>query len=126
MYKPKERKIYKFFDGKKNRGLDPLEAELKLESVDIDWEERFVSLQTGDKQALVDISEAARKVFSVEPYEISDDGAESGLTTTEVFELLADFVEFKRNLTAFSDATPTSPPSTDSAVAQGATTSIAG
>ena len=125
MWKPSERKIFKYHNGVKVVGIDPLEADMRLGSVDLNWEERYLTLNLGvapnatpqqREEALAAVEEmtvAAKKVFRLKDYEIDDEGNETGLTTIEVQELLGAFVAWKEEVRSFFAPTPTSLPPTE-------------
>ena len=117
VFKPKERRIFKFFDGSRNRGIDPLEADIALEAVDLDWEAQFTQMQLGKAAAATAIVDAARAVFKLAPYELADDGSESGLTASEVLDLLGNFIVWRADTRNFIAPPATSQPSTDGVAA---------
>lgn len=129
-FNPKERRIFKFFDGTRMRGMDPLEADIALQSSDVDWEAHYLSVKlladamktpgADQKQLLADAQKtadamvkSARDIFHLRTYDIQEDGSEVGLTTMEVLELLGRFVAWRAALRNFTEAPPTSQPSTD-------------
>jgi hypothetical protein len=130
MFSPKSRKIFKYSDGAKIIGIDPLEAQVALESVDLDWEAEFLKIRQlkmdnppkeiakeANKAAMV-VADAARKAFKLPEFSIDQEtGAESGLTSVDVLDLLGDFVQWRAELQSFFEQALTSPPSTDGTAA---------
>ena len=113
----KQRQIFKFNDGKKWRSLDPLEADIAIQAVDIDWEAKFSLLKIGDLSEVSAIVDAARKVFQLEPLILSDDGEtdNGGWSSSDVMDLLRDFLGWRYEILNFTDPPQTSPPSTGGA-----------
>ena len=112
-FDPQARKIYRFYDGQKQRGVDPLEIYLALQKTGVDWDAKFTLLKAHDLTVAEELVEAGRKVFDLRKFEIAADGTESGLTTVEVLDVLAGFLEFVYETTNFTDPPQTSPPSTE-------------
>ena len=113
----RERKLFKWHDGSKWHGIDPLEADIALDAVDLDWEAQFLSLRLGESSAAVALVDATRKIFKLPELTIAEDGAESGMTSVDVLDLLGTFISWRQELRDFFGQPPTSQPSTDGAAA---------
>lgn len=126
-FDPKQRRIFRYFDGSRQRGIDPLEIDIAMEAVDFDWEANFSLMRADDTKIRLDAMQsvvaAARKVFKIPEFDIADDGKDSGLGASEVLDLLGEFLEWKSNLRNFIEPLPTSPPSTEAAPVSTATAS---
>lgn len=98
LYSPRERAIYRFFDGQKVRCVDPLVLWQRLmdHHQDIMTDMLGAKNFTGDKgsalyQAMIsDI----RKVFEVEPFQDLGNGRYQGLTEAEVTQLYVHFYQY--------------------------------
>jgi len=104
-----DRKIFRYWNGTRKVGIDPLEADIAIEAVDLDWEAKITLARVGDKEAIQDIIAAARKVFGLPTLEIADDDTETGLTSVEVIEILTEFMLWKRELQGFTEPPQTGP-----------------
>jgi hypothetical protein len=122
IWKPRERKIFRYWNGERNIGVDPIEADMALKSVDLDWKERMLSLQLGESDAMTDIVEACKKVFKLKEYDIDAEGNETGLTPVDIFDLLAEFIKWREEVANFFESSPTSVPATDYPQAETLTT----
>jgi hypothetical protein len=120
-FNAKQRKIFRYYNGIRRVGIDPLDADIALEAVDLDWEAQFSLLEIGDSAAAVAVVAAARKVFKVPEFTIDEDEVESGLSSVEILDLLGEFMQWRIELRNFTEPTPISPPSTESAGPQPAT-----
>lgn len=137
MYKPKERKIYQFFDGERDRKVDPLAVERALKqaggdqlgawlktlemagqidpaSVPADGLAAKMAQQSED--SLVGIVRTVRAGFGLKAFE------DDGLTELECVELLCDFINYKQKLLESARPLASSPPSTAAAVSAGSVT----
>ena len=110
MFDPEKRKIFKYHNGTKLVGIDPIEVDIALETVDIDWEAQFSLLKIGDLEAAQAIVAAARKVFQIQEYDAETD---KGLTSLEVLSTLGDFVAWRTELRNFTEPLPTGERSTE-------------
>lgn len=118
----KQRRIFKYHNGSRMVGIDPLEADIALEAVNLDWEAQFSLLKVGNSQAAMDVIAAARTVFKVPEFVIDpESGDESGLSSVEVLDLLGEFLKWRTELRNFTEPTPTLPPSTEAAAASATT-----
>lgn len=114
VFNQEEVKIFKFWDGEKNRGIDPLDASIMLgRDGSFDWQAVAVRSQTGDLAAVGELVEQVRTIFKLKHYEILDDGKEVGVTSSEVLNILMDFMAYMDTLKKNIDDTATSTPSTD-------------
>jgi hypothetical protein len=124
-FKPKERRIFRYFDGQKKRGIDPLEAQLALEAADVDWEKKLLDFriyaamdeknETVVREAIEaaqDIVAVVRKAFKIPEY---DAEAEVGLTLMELLDLVAAFIGWRNDVQESFESSQTSPRSTDGA-----------
>lgn len=110
-----DRKIFKFFDGRLNRGIDPMVAFRGLQDhADYDMETTPALASSGDTQALFVMAQAAKDVFGVAAYSMDQSGQEYGLTEMECVQLLVDFAGFISDLKKNTATGPTSPPPTGS------------
>jgi hypothetical protein len=101
MFTKKERSIYRFWNGEKNVGADPLVIQRRLASApDCDWEAdvKILQLQTGESLSAFDrLAKAARHAFKVRDFE-EIDGVQHGLLDSEIIELMVDFVAWMNEL----------------------------
>lgn len=107
------RGIFRFWDGSRARGVDPLEILRGLYEIKgFDVESTPKLLEAPDQrtrlEATRDIAAAVRSVFLVPRLD------NRGLTETECVELLADFLDYCEDLKKNIKETPTSQPSTAS------------
>lgn len=111
-FKPKERLIYSYWDGQRQRQGDPLALVRSLTSVDgvsLDIDAKLAAGSTPDApKAMGRLIDAVRTVFGVKPL---DDG---GLTEAETLALLYHFLEFIQEVQADALPLPKSPGRTDS------------
>jgi hypothetical protein len=110
MFRPKERLIYTYWDGQKDRAGDPLELIRKLTGIDgfsLEHDAKLAAGQTPEAtKALGRLVEAVRSAFGVKNLE------EGGLTETETLALLHHFLDFLREVQRDAGPLPTSRPST--------------
>jgi len=89
------RAIFRYFDGTKQRGIDPIAAFRSLVAhPDYDPESTPLLVGAGDAAAYATMLKAARQVFGVTAW--SEDGG--GLTETETIELLISFGAYLNSL----------------------------
>jgi hypothetical protein len=98
MFTKKERCIFKFWNGERNIGGDPLAIQRKLITFpDFNLEVDLKLLQLANEESLNAFDRlvrAARHAFKVKDFEVDEDGNESGLLDTEMIELIVDFGTF--------------------------------
>ena len=111
-FERKQRKIYRYSDGSRMLGIDPLEADVAIQAIDLDWEAKFTLMRVGDLGAAMEVVAAARRVFRLPEFIIAADGTESGVSSAEVLDLLLDFLTWKTSLADFTVPPQTSPQST--------------
>lgn len=90
----RQREIFRFWDGEKERGVDPLVIWTNLwgdDSIDVDVE--FKRIANNELESTVEVVKAARNWFSIKPFTVTDSG-EEGLTDLEVCDVLRDFLTF--------------------------------
>ena len=109
MFTKKERCIFRYFDGQKKRGMDPLEADIAMESSKFDWEANVLGMQLGEGPAAIATIAEIRRIFGLKEY---DAETEAGLTSSEVLDVLADFGAWKETVKNFFVPPQTSPQST--------------
>lgn len=113
-----DRKIFRFFDGRTHRAVDPLEMlrNMRRHSCDFGLADTMAHEAPDDAakdEAWVELIAAIREVFGVEAFSdsVDDDGrCTRGLTEGETYDLLNDFGEYLDALKKNSDPKPTSPP----------------
>lgn len=96
MFTKKERQIFRFYDGEKMVGRDPITIQTKLATSHADWEVDIALLRGGTKEsfeAYDRLVSGARNAFGVKAFD-EVDGKESGLLDAEVMEILIDYVGF--------------------------------
>ena len=96
LYKPKERLIYRFWDGKDIVSCDPMELERALAKLGPDLEvclkiANFPAMKGAEENYLESIDKI-KGIFSVKGIR------EGGLTEPELFELLEDYLKFRLRL----------------------------
>ena len=109
------RAIYRYFDGRRWRRIDPLpvwraiftDAECRFED---DWPSSFEEDTPPEErlQVLQRLAALSRRVFNVKPYH------EGGLTEWELHSLLADFIGWMMELKKNTNPSPTPLPTTTS------------
>jgi hypothetical protein len=96
-YTPGERKIFRFFNGKKIVGIDPLPVQFAFQEYpgDIERDAKMLSITSPEAQA--EVAEAfrrmvghVRRAFHLEPY----DDERGGLTDQECVDLFGAFTAF--------------------------------
>ncbi|HEY1601733.1 MAG TPA: hypothetical protein VGG64_19185 [Pirellulales bacterium] len=111
----RQREIFRYWDGTKERGADPL---VVLRALVTDSEFDIKTDPELAAQGIADATDrtlkAIRRVLSVRPWETLACGKEVGLTDAETLELLSDFGLYLDGLKKNSSLTPTSQPATGS------------
>ena len=108
-YRPKERLIYKFFDGEKDRKADPLELHKRMmeRSADLYRTINLARSQSKDaRQGHDEMIKHIRYIFGVKPL------GEGGLTEQECMDLLDHFTDFCDGVKKNSPTSPTLPKGT--------------
>lgn len=115
MFERKARKIFRFKDGQKWRSLDPLEADIAIQAVDLDWEAKFTLLRAGDLAEALPLVEAACKVFKLTPFVLNEeDGSDNGgWSPADTMDLLGDFLKWRAETRDFTEPPQTTPKSTE-------------
>jgi hypothetical protein len=111
-FSKENRLIFKYNNGSKMVGIDPLEVDIAYDAIKLDWLAKLSLARIGDADAIREVVSATRKIFSVPEYVIADDGTESGLSGLEVVNLFSEFKEWRTRIEGFTEPTPTLPPST--------------
>jgi hypothetical protein len=120
VFRPKERLIYRYHDGQRDRLGDPLEIVRRLTgrdgfSLDIDGKLAFGETPEAPK-ALERLVEAVRDVFGVKRLE------DGGMTESECLGLLLHFMEYVAEVQRDLAPLPTSPVPTGCPAGNGSTT----
>lgn len=103
------RQIFRFWDGRKMRGMDPLVAFGGLVNhPKYNSETTPLLAQTGDEEAYRTMLGAARDVFGVQPW--SESG---GLTEIETMQLMYQFADFMAELKKSGSDGQIAPPSSE-------------
>lgn len=114
----KRRRIFRFWDGTRIRGADPIVVAIRLHDHKQFLPSHLTDAARGDSDALAIVAIAACGAFGVS--ELSSDG-KSGLTRSELYELMLAFDQYmmavKKNIaispTSRSSTAATSPPSSE-------------
>lgn len=88
---PQERGIFHFWDGTRNRNIDPLAAWEVWRSTKLPMMEVLRAADAGDGQAQNDVVEITRQMFGVKEY---NPETGEGLTRDELNGLLATYLRF--------------------------------
>lgn len=92
LYKPKDRLIYRYYNGSKIVSIDPMDlySRIMAEGTDLDISLKLAgSISKDAPQGYKEAIERLRKLFEVKPYY---DG--EGLTDTELFDLFTHFLTY--------------------------------
>lgn len=124
--KPKtDRDIFEFFDGEKDRQIDPLEVWYALWANE-DIDSLLPRAANNEMEAVEELMELTRKTFSIKKY---DPATGTGLTVSEVQKLLAKYftycnllkkklgplpIPFRKSVPLRSPNPSTTPPDADS------------
>ncbi len=126
---PEDRCIFSFWDGTRQREVDPMEAGIVLEAECPEYVGLLEEVSAppavlppggvatqlaGDKrQAAEKLLTVTRKMFGVTPFRF-ENGVRSGLTRAETFDLMTDFILFLSGLSKkaapFSNSQPRASP----------------
>lgn len=131
MFTKKERNIYRFWNGERMVGADPLVISRKLTTFpDFDFETdlKLLQLATSEDPELIKQSlkamdrwaAAARHAFKIKEFELQEDGSEVGLLEDEIAELILDFFTWLGEVKKNTLTTPTPQNSTESVSSTGA------
>lgn len=109
----RNRAIFRYWDGRKLRRIDPMVVYRRLDShPDFDWETTPVEVDAPSDAiagpALAATAEAVREAFEIPVYD-----GKRGLTEGELTNLLIDYVEWLNALKKNTSEPPTSPPPTE-------------
>lgn len=125
MYSVEERQIFRFFDGEKERGIDPIATfRAFVSQPDFDYQADVGLAETGDLQATARVLAAARAAFKVSEFS-EDNGQQSGMLDSEVIATMKAFGSFISSLQKKTESTLTSQPSTDLEESQTTNSSVA-
>lgn len=94
MYKPKDRRIFRYWDGVKERYADPIEivrSITNIENLDIDADS--IKAEQGDAESLGRILDGLRDILDI-PHYTENDGEPEGLLNDEVLEVYKEFSNF--------------------------------
>jgi len=117
MFTPEEKEIYKFHDGKKERAVDPLKFQRRLEEKHLDVAKEYGLMQHFNLSAFGRVAEAVSHAAGIPMF---DDEHPDGWTETQLVALCSDFFLWcenvaKKNGTKLSGSAATdSHPDTDS------------
>lgn len=104
-----ERRIFVYWDGQRQRRVDPLLAWQSLANdSEFNIETHPAAADRGELDAVRISCQASRRAFDVKPL------AEGGLTESECFNILVQFFEYCASLKKSIDRPPTSPAPTES------------
>lgn len=120
MFTKKERQIYRYYNGNKVVGCDPMLVQMKLAKY-TDWQTDIKLLQLVNQESLAAyerLTGAARVAFNVKSFS-EEDGEQSGLLDQEVMELLVDFSDFVKDIKKKPDETQSKPNVGDSELSSG-------
>lgn len=95
MFTKKERSIYKYYNGEKMIGCDPMLVQMRLAKY-TDWQNDIQLLKMANQESLGAydrLTSAAREAFNVKAFKEVED-VQTGLLDQEVMELMVDFVNF--------------------------------
>lgn len=122
-----DRLIFKFFDGERERAVDPLAALRRLRATGCDINAQLTLLNDAPdesirEEAWLSLVNATREVFDLKP--LRDDftgggGICRGLTEQETFDVFDRFGEFIDALKKNTNPKPTLPPSSEPPVCPG-------
>jgi hypothetical protein len=122
----RQRQIFRYFDGVRRRGIDPIAAYRALASdPDFRYDLHVQGCLEGDLESIQITLAAVRRTFDVRPW---NEATERGLTEEETLELLPQFYDYMESLKKNTAPWPSSSPSTAScspelAAGESATTS---
>lgn len=106
------RDIFWYWDGSKQRAIDPIVAwHLVVNHEQYNHERHSAGVDRGDEESINVTCKCVQDVFGVKPF---DPKSRSGLTVLEQLALLALFYGFLDTLKKTSDPKPTAPSSTES------------
>lgn len=97
--KHRDRDIFTFFDGQRQRSIDPMPAWFAIaEDKECNAERDMPAASVGDRDAWVRVQAMSRRIFNMKPF------SEGGLTEYELSVLLAKFFIFNIALKKKRDA----------------------
>lgn len=117
MFNKEEVKIFKYNNGTKLVGVDPIDVQINLESQEHfeDIDKLVSSMQLGDVKALGELVKIGRAMFNIAPLELDQETGEStGLGSLGVVKVLTDFTLYMEELKKNGEDMLTSQPPTDS------------
>lgn len=108
------REIFRYSDGTRERGIDPIKALRELLSQqDFALGTDPQLAETGDQEAYGRTVGAVRRVFAVAEWSEDDTGKESGTTETECMQLLKSFADYLDEIKKNISPPQTSQPATE-------------
>lgn len=116
--------IFKYHNGTRMVGIDPLDIHLAFSTMDYDWEAAHAKIKSGHMDSLKELIVKCRYVFNLDEYEVLDDGSTVGCGAKHVVNVLTEFGTFMDALKKNIDDLPTSAESMDPVVSQDVTTSV--
>lgn len=116
------REIFRFFDGTRERSVDPIKI-LRAISSDPEFlpEKHFELAQEGDGEAQGITIAAARRIFGLDEF-TDTNGKITGTTDGEALGILSDFAEYVSTLKKSTNGPRTLPSATESAPSAASTT----
>ena len=115
-FKLDETQIYKYHDGYKVRAIDPLDAVVKLQKENFEWETVAKLCETGDSEAIESLVNHVRKIFDLKEIELNEEGdLVGGVSSTHVLEVLMGLTTFLDSLKKNNEETVISTPATEDA-----------
>lgn len=95
MYKPKDRRIFRYWDGSKERYVDPMVVLDRLLKIEADFDSLAVKAEhEGDVKAILELMSACREALDIAPYAEDDEGNATGLLDGEVIEVFKEYQDF--------------------------------
>lgn len=112
IYAPAERGIFRFWDGTKERAIDPLAAYRKLLSYPgLDIQADAARAELGESDSIAILLQASREALGVEPFRQLPDGSFVGMLDEEVEAAIGRLHAYMGELKKSTSRTPTSPSS---------------
>lgn len=92
--------VFKYWDGEKNAVIEPLivlmemQKKLGAEFIDETINLKSENLKPEDYEKIIKALDIFREIFKIKPISVDEAGDVTGLGTTELFELVAEFIEW--------------------------------
>lgn len=109
-----ETQIFTYYNGEKMVAIDPIDAAVKLQKEDFEWEHVGKLCETGDVSAINDLVNHVRKIMGLSELVVDDEGkVVSGVSSTYVLEVLMELVKFMDGLKKNTEDSVITAPSTE-------------